>query len=126
MTLLQGEHARKIAIPTPKGTKGGILGFAQIRECCLGCRATLKPEEKTLCAYCRPNAPSIYQGILQKHRTKEMQFSRLWTMCQNCQGSMHQEVLCTAADCPIYYMRTQVKKDLRDVTETLVKFDLEW
>eukprot|EP01127_Copromyxa_protea_P018831 TRINITY_DN6007_c0_g1_i1.p1 TRINITY_DN6007_c0_g1~~TRINITY_DN6007_c0_g1_i1.p1 ORF type:complete len:1070 (-),score=207.54 TRINITY_DN6007_c0_g1_i1:89-3298(-) len=125
-SLLQGEHTRQITIPTPKAVKGGILSFTQVRESCMGCKATLKAEEKTLCGYCRSNAPNIYQGLLKSHRTKEMQFSRLWTMCQNCQGSMTQEVLCTAADCPIYYMRTQVKKDLKDSAESLIKFDISW
>lgn len=52
---------------------------------------------------------------------------------------MTQEVLCTAyvvlqsvlmtlirADCPIYYMRTQVHKDLKESGENLMKFDIEW
>jgi len=25
----------------------------------------------------------------------ESKFSRLWTQCQRCQGSLHEEVLCT-------------------------------
>jgi hypothetical protein len=30
-------------------------------------------------------------------------FGRLWTQCQRCQCSMHQDVLCTSRDCPIFY-----------------------
>ena len=29
----------------------------------------------------------------------EEKFSRLWTQCQRCQGSLHQDVLCTSRDC---------------------------
>ncbi|KAF7239738.1 DNA polymerase delta catalytic subunit [Varanus komodoensis] len=35
----------------------------------------------------------------------EEKFSRLWTQCQRCQGSLHEDVLCTSRDCPIFYMR---------------------
>lgn len=27
----------------------------------------------------------------------------LWSQCQRCQGSLHQDVLCTSRDCPIFY-----------------------
>ena len=33
----------------------------------------------------------------------ENKFSRLWTECQRCQGSLHQEVLCSNKDCPILH-----------------------
>ena len=39
----------------------------------------------------------------------ENKFSRLWTECQRCQGSLHQEVLCSNKDCPIFYMRTKAQ-----------------
>lgn len=29
----------------------------------------------------------------------EVLFGRLWTQCQECQGSLHQDVLCTRLDC---------------------------
>jgi len=124
--FLTGEHTRQIIIPTPKAKVGAITSFAIVREACLGCKASLKPSEKTLCVYCLPNAPEIYQVYLNRVREKEMQFQRLWTQCQNCQGSMHQEVICAANDCPIFYMRTKVYKDLGEAQQSLVKFDLSW
>eukprot|EP01125_Pyxidicula_operculata_P019409 TRINITY_DN7042_c0_g2_i1.p1 TRINITY_DN7042_c0_g2~~TRINITY_DN7042_c0_g2_i1.p1 ORF type:complete len:201 (-),score=28.94 TRINITY_DN7042_c0_g2_i1:131-733(-) len=124
-TLLAGDHTRVISIPTPK--TGGIVGFTKVRETCLGCRAPLTSEEKTLCEHCkRTNAPEIYNTFLQKVRTKEREFSRLWTQCQSCQGSFHQEVLCTAKDCPIFYLRTKVQKDLNESRSSLAKFDISW
>jgi DNA polymerase delta subunit 1 len=41
-----------------------------------------------------------------------MQFARLWTQCQRCQGSLHQDVLCSSKDCPIFYMRKKAQKDV--------------
>jgi DNA polymerase delta subunit 1 len=124
-TLLSGEHTRQLAIPTPK--TGGIVGYTRVIETCLGCRASLQPNEKTLCSHCKENAPAVYQNFLNKVTTKEREFSRLWTQCQNCQGSFHQEVLCTARDCPIYYLRTKTMKDLDEARNNIEKFtDLSW
>jgi len=124
-TLLSGPHTRQIAIPTPK--TGGIVGYTKIRETCLGCRAPLAGSEKSLCVHCKENAPTVYQSFLNKVRVKEREFGRLWTQCQNCQGSFHQEVLCTARDCPIYYLRTKVQKDFDESRLALERFnDISW
>jgi len=48
---------------------------------------------------------------------------RLWTQCQRCQGSLHQDVLCTSRDCPIFYRRKKVQKDLLEAETTLKRFD---
>ena len=76
----------------------------------------------------------------------EQQFARVWTQCQSCQGSFHQvlyshfnfksyknnnflffkTVLCTSRDCPVFYSRHKVQKDLRDQHATLAKFDVNW
>jgi len=86
-----------------------------------------RKEKKTLCSHCKENAPVVYQNFLNRVKTKEREFSRLWTQCQNCQGSFHQEVLCTARDCPIYYLRTKTMKDLDEARTNLEKFsDLSW
>jgi len=124
-TLLSGEHTRQLAIPTPK--TGGIVAFTKIIETCLGCKSSLQNGEKTLCSHCKDNAPAVYQTFLNRVKTKEREFSRLWTQCQNCQGSFHQEVLCTARDCPIFYLRTKTFKDYDEARNTLEKFsDLSW
>ena len=55
-------------------------------------------------------------------REAEESFSRLWTECQRCQGSMHNDVLCSNCDCPIFYKRKKVQKDLADVQDALDRF----
>ena len=49
-------------------------------------------------------------------------FSQLWTECQRCQGSLHQEVLCSNRDCPIFYKRKKVQLDLQNTQDMLEKF----
>lgn len=53
----------------------------------------------------------------------EAQYGALWTQCQRCQGSLHQDVLCTSRDCPIFYRRKKVQKDLNEAQASLVRFE---
>jgi len=107
-TLLVGAHTRTIALPTPK--QGGIVGFAVRKLSCLSCKTPLLPGEKTTCANCREKDSELCQGQLEVVSHLEKQFSAVWTQCQNCQGSMHQTVLCTSRDCPIFYKRKKSPK----------------
>ncbi len=38
------------------------------------------------------------------------------------QGSLHQDVLCTSRDCPIFYRRKKVQKDLGEAHGQLGRF----
>ena len=42
----------------------------------------------------------------------EQRYAELWVTCQRCSGSLHQDVLCTSSDCPIYYSRVKTRRDL--------------
>ena len=82
-------------------------------------------EEKNgaVCENCRPRFGELYQKTLSKTSELEVRFARLWTQCQRCQGSMHNTVICSARDCPIFYMRMKAKKDVEDAGKELVRFD---
>ena len=56
----------------------------------------------------------------------ERTFNELWTQCQRCQGSLHQDVLCSNSDCPIFYKRKKVQADLRDSSSHLQRFDVDF
>lgn len=124
-----GDHTKSLVIPIQKDKEGKIKNwgnFTVIRETCLGCRAVLATNEKTLCNYCRLNAPDIYAKYLMNSKIKETEFNRLWIQCQQCQGSFHQEVICSANDCPIFYKRTKARKEYMNAVQTLTKFNLDW
>lgn len=137
---------------TPSASRG-IMQFAVTRLTCLapGCNVPLKEGEHSLCKVsrkcvdlficaihvvtsmlsyyiqkCKENEPEIYRWKLSEVNDMENKYSRLWTQCQRCQGSLHQDVLCTARDCPIFYMRKKAQKDLEEVTTQLHRFDLDW
>ncbi|KAJ9506485.1 hypothetical protein QJQ45_019412 [Haematococcus lacustris] len=122
--LLNGDHTRSISVTTPSSVAGGIMKFAKVKLCCLGCKAPLvKAGETTLCSHCAPKELELFQRSVSKVGELEAQYTELWTCCQRCQGSLHQDVLCTSRDCPIFYRRKKVQKDLNEAQATLQRFN---
>ncbi|GFR97478.1 DNA polymerase [Elysia marginata] len=50
---------------------------------------------KAVCKHCKPRESELYQKEISQMQALEEKFSRLWTQCQRCQGSLHEDVLCT-------------------------------
>ncbi len=48
-----------------------------------------------VCKHCRLKESQLYQKEIAQFSALEEKFSRLWTQCQRCQGSLHEDVLCT-------------------------------
>lgn len=120
--LLSGSHTRTIKMTAPK--TGGLMRFAKKAELCKNCKSPLKSDNHgALCENCINKAPELYGNALAQMNYLENKFSRLWTECQRCQGSLHQEVLCSNKDCPIFYMRKKVQKDLTQQGQELIKWD---
>ncbi|CAG02717.1 unnamed protein product, partial [Tetraodon nigroviridis] len=117
--LLKGDHTRCKTVLTSK--VGGLMAFAQKRSTCIGCRAVLKTNA-AVCDFCKKKESELYQKEIYHLNTLEERFSRLWTQCQRCQGSLHEDVLCTSRDCPIFYMRKKVQKDLDDQSKLVSRF----
>ncbi|KRX57163.1 DNA polymerase delta catalytic subunit, partial [Trichinella sp. T9] len=120
--LLRGDHTRTKTVTHSK--LGGLMAFTKKQETCLNCRAVLS-NNGAICDHCKPKEVEIYQRALFQVQYLEERFSRLWTECQRCQGSLHEEVLCSSRDCPIFYMRTKVKKDLQDNWKRMQRFDMD-
>jgi DNA polymerase delta subunit 1 len=91
--LLHGSHTRSVSISTPSNS--GIMKFAKKRASCIGCRTPITEENQTLCIHCKGREAELYQKTVTNVRDLEQLFGRLWTQCQRCQGSLHQDVLCT-------------------------------
>jgi len=127
-SLIQGSHTRHIAIVTPSKAAGGIMKFAKVNLQCLSCRTPLPANEKgAVCATCKPKEMQIYLRHVERRNHYESLFGRVWTECQRCQGSLHEEVLCSSKDCPVFYMRKKVQSDLRDEEKNVKRFQsLDW
>ncbi|XP_058835484.1 DNA polymerase delta catalytic subunit [Topomyia yanbarensis] len=120
--LLRGDHTRTRSVVTSK--VGALAAFTKKRDACLGCKALLPAgyEGQALCQHCKPKESALYQHELSSQRSLEDRFSRLWTQCQRCQGSLHEEVICTSRDCPIFYMRTKIKMELETQQKRVGRF----
>uniref|UniRef100_UPI00358E14AD DNA polymerase delta catalytic subunit isoform X1 n=1 Tax=Myxine glutinosa TaxID=7769 RepID=UPI00358E14AD len=118
-TLLKGEHTRCKTLLTSK--VGGLMAFAKKRATCIGCKALLS-RPGAVCKFCQTLESELYQREVTHLSSLEEKFSRLWTQCQRCQGSLHEDVLCTSRDCPIFYMRRKVMKDLDDQERLVERF----
>uniref|UniRef100_A0A0D9XPV6 DNA polymerase n=1 Tax=Leersia perrieri TaxID=77586 RepID=A0A0D9XPV6_9ORYZ len=110
--LLHGSHTRAVSISTPSNS--GIMKFAKKQLTCLGCKAVISGSNQTLCSHCQGREAELYCKTVANVSDLEMLFGRLWTQCQECQGSLHQDVLCTSRDCPIFYRRRKAQKDMAE------------
>nr|XP_018906217.1 PREDICTED: DNA polymerase delta catalytic subunit isoform X1 [Bemisia tabaci] len=120
--LLRGDHTRTKTVVTSK--VGALAAFTKKKETCLGCRAVLPSnlEKQALCVHCSKTEALFYQEEMYKYKHLEEKFCRLWTQCQRCQESLHEEVICTSRDCPIFYMRKKVQIDLGASVKAIQRF----
>ena len=121
-SLFNGEHTRKRY--QPKVTSGAMSKFIHITNTCIGCKTSLK--NGYICETCLKTAPLIYMEKVMMAANSEKNFQELWAECQRCQGSVCQEVLCTNRDCPIFYRREKVKKEMDHMKCELDKMYAVW
>jgi len=126
LIIVTGDHTRTVAVAAP--TVGGLMKFAVKTMTCMGCKTPLKGKyaQGAVCQDCLPRLPELLQKQLSTVAEVEVKFARLWTQCQRCQGSLHQDVICTSKDCPIFYMRKKAQKDMGDTMTSLDRFDITW
>ncbi|XP_045785485.1 DNA polymerase delta catalytic subunit [Maniola jurtina] len=119
--LLKGDHTRTKAMVTSK--VGALAAFTKKKEKCIGCKTVMPNDtKKALCNHCLDKEGQLYITEVFKLRQLQEKFSKLWTECQRCQGSLHEEVLCTNRDCTIFYMRKKVGIELDSQEKTVLRF----
>ncbi|ESL09236.1 DNA polymerase delta catalytic subunit [Trypanosoma rangeli SC58] len=118
--LIKGDHTRHVLVSAPSKNAGGLMKFIKIQLQCLSCRAVIK--EGALCDDCRHKEAEVYGKIVAKRNHYEAIYSQVWTQCQQCQGSLNQEVICTSRDCPVFYMRKKVQRDVKEQQTLLDRF----
>ncbi|XP_014486988.1 PREDICTED: DNA polymerase delta catalytic subunit isoform X2 [Dinoponera quadriceps] len=125
--LLKGDHTRTKCIATSQ--VGALAAFTRKKETCLGCKAVLPVdrEDKAVCKHCESYESELFHTELQDQHKLEEKFCRLWAECQRCQGSLHQEVICSNRDCPIFYMRVKSRMDMAAKVKRIQRFGVpEW
>ena len=89
----------------------------------VGCRASIDEKQSTaLCTHCLAREPEHLQKALNTVNDLERDFNRLWTQCQRCQGSLHQDVLCTRATVPSFIAARKSPRN-SEAENTLKRFD---
>lgn len=89
--------------------------------------STIGEENDLICDHCKPRLSELYMRQMSITEETKVRFARLWTQCQRCQGSLHEDVLCTSRDCPIFYMRKRAQRDVEEASKTFEKFyNVDW
>jgi DNA polymerase delta subunit 1 len=118
--LFEGEHTLRVTKVTPSNNKG-LMRFAVKKFTCMKCQAVL-PDSHATCTACEKHLPKLLLDSQERAQEKETEYTKLLKQCSDCQGNMYEEVICSNADCEIFYKRLQVKKDLVKVKDTLARF----
>jgi DNA polymerase delta subunit 1 len=128
--LLEGEHTRRVwrpksVAPEPgKKRARGLGSFVRTVEACPGCRVPLSGEGNgVVCVRCSSRVDELFGDVTAKVAQAEHRFARLWSECQTCTSEHSSEVLCAASDCPIFYARRKVRKDLEAAYRDMRKWD---
>jgi DNA polymerase delta subunit 1 len=123
--LKSGEHTRHI-VKHISLEESSIAKFMKPRDNCKECGVSLTNEtschpQGLICDNCEPQRISVVQQTLKKLRDLQIGYSRVWTNCQDCQGSRFKEIICTAQDCPVFYKRFVLKRDLEQTRAVYTK-----
>lgn len=122
-SLLQGDHTRKIFIPTPSARKGSLMMFAKKVRQCIGCKASVGNDKGHLCQHCTPREGEIYLEKLEVLREAELRYHELWAGAQRIHGTVHSDIICTGDGCSCqFYRRKKVQADIRLAQEVVDKF----
>lgn len=122
-SLLEGDHTRKIFIPTPSARKGSLMMFAVKTATCVGCKASVDSSKGYLCKYCAPREAEIFLEKLAVMREAELRYAELWAAAQRIHGTVHTDIMCSGDGCACqFYRRKKVQADIRLAQEVLDKF----
>lgn len=123
-SLLQGDHTRKIFIPTPTARKGSLTMFAVKKATCLGCKVAIDPKTHGyLCNHCAPREAELYIEKLNALREAEVRYATLWSAAQRIHGTVHSDIMCTGDGCACqFYRRKKVQADIRLAEDVVNKF----
>ena len=117
--LFEGEHMKKkISIVNRKSY---FSNFLIEKKICFNCKSTIN--KGVVCKNCKDKLKQIYIENKIEYNNYQKLYCDLWTQCQRCQGSIMQDIICQNNDCPIFYKRIQIKKNLIRYKEKMDRFN---
>ncbi len=123
-TMLNGEHTRVVQVAT--SNVGALMKFAVKTVQCLGCRTPLKDQNMPVCKNCRPRVAQLYHEKLARASALEVEFARLWTCCQRCQGSLAQMCCVYEQGLSDLFQAEEGAEGCRDAVHVVQRFDTAW
>ena len=117
--LFTGEHMRNVYSAVCKGSNP-FSKFVVFKKTCFNCKGVI--EKGAVCKRCVGRLREIYVERKLELNYYERLYADLWVECQKCQGSIMQEIICQNKDCPIFYKRIKVRKDLEEIREKMERF----
>ncbi len=126
LSLIRGSHNTHHVRITPN--KLGIIRFLKKFNNCLNCKRKIGETEvnQAICRECIEEDPYIQYNhfVMQTELANEVnnRFNKIWNHCQNCQGSIHNDVLCNSQDCEIFYKRHELIKKAQEMDDLLKRF----
>lgn len=129
--LLAGDHTK--IITSTIGKNNAMSKFLVTRLTCMNCKTVIN--SGVVCKNCKHKLREIYLERRLENNYYERIYNGkfnlviclinldLWTQCQRCQGSLIQDVICQNKDCPIFYKRIKMQKELKESHERLLRFN---
>ncbi len=122
--LFSGEHTRVIY----GGGKSNnpFSKFVVYKKTCFNCKTVI--QSGAVCNNCKDKLRKLYLTKRLELNYSQRLYCDLWTQCQRCQGFLMQEIICQNKDCPIFYKRIKVKKDLKEIQDKMDRFheEIDW
>ena len=119
--LFSGEHTRIKKSGVSAKSNANFGSFIIVKKTCLNCKVVIN--SGVVCKNCKDKLKNIYIENRLEMNNKERMYSDLWSQCQRCQGSILQDIICQNRDCPIFYRRFKIKKDLKSMKEIMDRFN---
>ena len=116
--LFEGEHMKKKISIVNNNTY--FRNFLIEKKICFNCKSTIN--KGVVCKNCKDKLKQIYIENKIEYNNYQKLYCDLWTQCQRCQGSIMQDIIRQNTDCPIFYTRIQVKKNLIRYKEKMKRF----
>ena len=116
--LFRGDHMNVKKVIVTENSKIGL--FLSKQNTCLKCKCPIKVG--AVCSNCKQYESAYYIQTSMQVELQQRQYCELWSTCQRCQNSLHQVIICGNKDCPIYYQREKIRRDLDQSMAKLQRF----
>ncbi|KAI5184139.1 DNA polymerase delta subunit 1 [Nematocida sp. AWRm78] len=89
----------------------GIAAFFKKKKTCVICRSGVYP----VCKVCDKSYPAVIRQTYEVLCGLQCAYHLIMRECQDMQDSRHTPIVCSNRDCPVYYIRIEMLKEIEEV-----------